>query len=63
MAKEIQATVGCQVYVLNPSHLPLIYGSVKKTDKEDALKLARKVRSFMPYEEEIEKLVESAMCA
>jgi len=25
---------------LNPSHLPIIYGSMKKTDKEDALKLA-----------------------
>lgn len=40
MAKEIQAAAGCRVYVLNPSHLPLIYGSMKKTDKEDALKLA-----------------------
>ena len=26
--------------VLNPSNLALIYGSMKKTDKEDALKLA-----------------------
>ena len=41
MAKEIIAAVaGCEVRVLNPSHLPLIYGSMKKTDKEDALKLA-----------------------
>jgi transposase len=41
MAKEIeQAVQGCRVYVLNPSHLALIYGSMKKTDKEDALKLA-----------------------
>ena len=40
MAKEIEAAVGCRVYVLNPSHLALIYGSMKKTDKEDALKLA-----------------------
>ena len=40
MAKEIEAAVGCRVYVLNPSHLALIYRSMKKTDKEDALKLA-----------------------
>ena len=40
MAKEIQRHVGCRVYVLNPSHLPMIYGSMKKTDKEDSLKLA-----------------------
>jgi transposase len=40
MAKEIEAAVGCEVRVLNPSQLALIYGSMKKTDKEDALKLA-----------------------
>ena len=40
MAKEIEASVGCKVYVLNPSQLALIYGSMKKTDKEDSLKLA-----------------------
>ena len=40
MAKELGRFVGCRVYVLNPSHLPLIYGSMKKTDKEDSLKLA-----------------------
>ena len=46
MAKEIEASVGCRVYVLNPSHLPLIYGSMKKTDKEDCLKLARIIQYF-----------------
>jgi transposase len=40
MAKEIEASVGCRVYVLNPSQLAIIYGSMKKTDKEDSLKLA-----------------------
>jgi transposase len=40
MAKEIEAAVGCRVYVLNPSQLAVIYASMKKTDKEDALKLA-----------------------
>ena len=46
LAKEIEAAVGCRVYVLNPSHLPLIYGSMKKTDKEDSLKLAHIVEDF-----------------
>jgi len=40
MVKELEAAVGCRVYVLNPSHLPLIYKTMKKTDKEDSLKLA-----------------------
>ena len=46
IAKEIEASVGCRVYVLNPSHLPLIYGSMKKTDKEDSLKLAHILADF-----------------
>jgi transposase len=46
MAKEIQKFVGCRVYVLNPSHLALIYGSMKKTDKEDSLKLAHILEDF-----------------
>jgi len=46
MAKEIEAAVGCQVYVLNPSNLALIYGSMKKTDKEDSLKLAHILEDF-----------------
>jgi transposase len=40
MAKEIEAAAGCRVYVLNPSQLAVIYASMKKTDKEDSLKLA-----------------------
>ena len=35
MAKEIEASVGCQVYVLNPYRLSIIYKSMKKTDKSD----------------------------
>jgi len=46
IAKEIEAAVGCQVYVLNPSRLALIYASMKKTDKEDALKLAHIVEDM-----------------
>ena len=46
MAKEIIAQVGCEVVVLNASKLALIYGSMKKTDKEDSLKLARIIEQF-----------------
>jgi transposase len=46
MAKEIEAAVGCRVYVLNPSHLALIYGTMKKTDKEDAMKLAHILEDY-----------------
>ena len=46
IAKELEASVGCRVYVLNPSHLPLIYASMKKTDKEDSLKLAHILQDF-----------------
>ncbi|MDR1286526.1 MAG: transposase, partial [Treponema sp.] len=46
MAKEIIEQVGCEVVVLNAGKLALIYGSMKKTDKEDALKLARIVEQF-----------------
>jgi len=46
IAKELEAIVGCRVYVLNPSQLPLIYGSMKKTDKEDSLKLAHILEDF-----------------
>jgi transposase len=43
MAKEVEKAAGCTVRVLNAHHLPLIYGTDKKTDKEDALKLAHLV--------------------
>jgi len=46
MAKEIEAIVGCHVYVLNPFRLSVIYKSMKKTDKEDALKLAHIIEDF-----------------
>jgi transposase len=46
MAKEMEASVGCQVYVLNPFRLTMIYKSMKKTDKEDALKLAHILEDF-----------------
>jgi len=46
LAKEIEAAVGCRVYVLNPSQLSVIYQSMKKTDKEDSLKLAHILEDF-----------------
>ncbi|MDR0642090.1 MAG: IS110 family transposase [Treponema sp.] len=70
MAKEIMERVGCEVAVLNAGKLALIYGSMKKTDKEDALKLARILEQFregqlplvpLPSEEEMRrrKLIQS----
>jgi transposase len=64
MAKEMGKAVGCQVRVLNPSHLAVIYATDKKTDKEDALKLAQLVCDrpdsrlplvAVPSDEEMEK--------
>ena len=49
IAKEIQAAIGCTVYVLNPSNLALIYASMKKTDKEDSLKLAHIIEDFQEH--------------
>ena len=46
IAKEIQKEVGCEVVLLNPSQISLIYRSLKKNDKEDALKLARLVQKY-----------------
>lgn len=34
MVKEIRKEVGCEVVLLNPSQIALIYRSVKKNDKE-----------------------------
>jgi len=64
MAKELEAAVGCKVYVLNPYRLSVIYKSMKKTDKEDALKLAHIIEDFqeerlplvnVPSDEEMER--------
>ena len=46
MAKELETIVGCETRILNPSHLALIYGTMKKTDKEDALKLAHILEDY-----------------
>ncbi|MFW6139568.1 MAG: IS110 family transposase, partial [Spirochaetota bacterium] len=41
LAKLIQKKVGCKVYVLNAGKLHLIFKSLKKSDKEDALRIAK----------------------
>lgn len=45
MEREMRS-IGCQVVILNPSSLAIIYASTKKTDKEDALKLARLIKVY-----------------
>jgi transposase len=64
MAKEMEQAVGCEIRVLNPSHLPIIYKTDKKTDREDALKLAHLLTDRpdsrlpivpVPSDEEIER--------
>jgi transposase len=49
MALEMKAAAGCEVTVLNPGNLAVIYASMKKTDKEDSLKLARLIE-YMPVD-------------
>ena len=43
IAREIRDTVGAMVLVLNPGKIALIYRSMRKTDADDAMKLARLV--------------------
>ena len=45
MEKEMRQ-IGCTVVILDASQLSVIYASTKKTDKEDALKLARLVKIY-----------------
>jgi transposase len=50
LTRELKKEVGCRVYDLNAGELRTIWKSRKKTDKEDALKLAKYVRDT-PEEE------------
>ena len=50
IVRMIKAKVKCKVIVLNPGDIALIYKSLKKTDKEDALKLAKLIQRI-PIEE------------
>lgn len=56
IAREVQETVGARVLALNPGRLAVIYKSTKKTDAEDALKLARLVMRFTPEELPVVKI-------
>lgn len=53
LARTIKAAVGCQVRLLNPGGLAMVWKSRKKTDKEDSLKLANYLRDT-PEEEMVE---------
>jgi transposase len=50
LAKLIQKQVGCTVHVLNAGKLHIIFRSLKKTDKEDALRIAKFIQRI-PEEE------------
>jgi len=50
IAREVRDNVGAKVLVLNPGKLAVIYRSMRKTDAEGALKLARLVMRI-PEEE------------
>jgi transposase len=65
-AREMKEVAGCEVVVLNAGKLALIYGSMKKTDKEDSLKLARLIEMMrdeqlpivpLPTEQELRRRV------
>ena len=49
IAKDLRRA-GAEVLLLNPGKLAIIYATTKKTDAEDALKLARLVQRFTPSE-------------
>jgi transposase len=40
LGRYLRDTVGCTVYILNPGKLQMIWKSTRKTDKEDARKIA-----------------------
>lgn len=46
LSRERERDVGCRVYVLNPGKLAVIWRSTRKTDKEDAYKLASLIQRF-----------------
>jgi transposase len=50
LAKEIIRRVGCEVFVLNAGQLAIIYKSTKKTDLEDASKIAWLLKRFLVEE-------------
>jgi transposase len=56
IAREIRDIVGARVLALNPGRLAIIYKSTRKTDSEDAMKLARLVMRFTAEELPVVKI-------
>lgn len=50
LAREITSQIPCRVVVLNPGKLAIIYKSTRKTDKEDAYKLALLISRYKEEE-------------
>jgi transposase len=46
LARQIERDVGCRVHVLNPGKLAVIWQSTRRTDKEDAYKLASLIQRY-----------------
>ena len=46
LARQLDRDVGCRVHVLNPGKLAVIWQSTRKTDKEDAQKLASLIQRY-----------------
>lgn len=46
VARQLEREVGCRVLVLNPGKLAVIWQSTRKTDKEDARKLATMIQRY-----------------
>jgi transposase len=46
LARQLEREVGCRVHVLNPGKLAVIWQSTRKTDKEDAHKLATLIQRY-----------------
>ena len=50
LSRYLEKEVGCVVYILNPGKLQMIWKSTRKTDKEDARKIASFIQRY-PEEE------------
>jgi hypothetical protein len=46
LARQLKREVGCRVHVLNPGKLAVIWQSTRKTDREDANKLALLIQRY-----------------
>jgi len=46
LSRQLEREVGCRVSILNPGKLAVIWQSTRKTDKEDAYKLASLIQRF-----------------